>query len=106
MDPKNNMIWFSKGMLFEKLGRTEDAKACYRRLEPLREFLSRILIPSGFMIFLVSGAIMMLRRGEKSLATIVIASAVFCLFWLKRDGGKALQMLVKKKASDQTRTSI
>jgi hypothetical protein len=49
------------------------------------------------MIFLVSGAVMMVQRGEKGLTAVVIASAVFCLFWLKRDGGRALQMIMKRK---------
>jgi len=49
------------------------------------------------MIFLASGAVMMIQRGEKGLTAVVIASAVFCVFWLKRDGGKALQMVMKKR---------
>jgi hypothetical protein len=48
------------------------------------------------MFFLVGGAILMIQRGEKALASLVIASAVFCLVWLKRDGGKAVQMLGRK----------
>jgi hypothetical protein len=39
---------------------------------------------------------MMIKRGEQGLAAVVIASAVFCAFWLKRDAGKAIQMIVKK----------
>lgn len=101
MDPKNNMIWFSKGQLLEKLGRPAEAKECYRRLEPLREFLSRILIPAGFMIFLISGAVMMIKKGENALAIVVVASAIFCMFWLKRDGGKALEMVRKKRQASK-----
>jgi tetratricopeptide (TPR) repeat protein len=96
MDPENNLIWFNLGNLHEKAGRLEDARVCFRNLSPGREVLSRIFIPLGFMIFLVSGAVMMVRRGEKGLTAVVIASAIFCLFWLKRDGGKAVQMLMKK----------
>jgi hypothetical protein len=48
------------------------------------------------MIFLISGAIMMIRRGETGLTAVVIASAIFCIFWIKRDAGKAIQMLMKK----------
>jgi len=95
-DPENNTLWFNLGNLYEKAGRTADARACYQHLSPGREILSRIVIPLGFIIFLGSGAIMMLQKGEKGLTAVVIASAIFCLFWLKRDAGKALQMLVKK----------
>jgi tetratricopeptide (TPR) repeat protein len=96
MDPQNNLLWFNLGNLYEKMDRTEDARSCFRNLSPLREVLSRIFIPLGFMIFLISGAIMMIQRDEKGLAAVVIASAVFCIFWLKRDAGKAVQMIVKK----------
>jgi tetratricopeptide (TPR) repeat protein len=96
MDPQNNLLWFNLGNLYEKMGRTEDARSCFRNLSPLREVLSRIFIPLGFMIFLISGATMMIQRDEKGLAAVVIASAVFCIFWLKRDAGKAVQMIVKK----------
>ena len=96
MDKKNNMIWFYKGMLSEKLGNIEAARTCFRNMSPLREILSRIIIPSGFMVFLIIGAVMMIKRNEKALSLIVIASAVFCMFWLKRDAGQAVQMLVKK----------
>jgi len=99
MDPQNNMLWFDLGNLYEKLGRPDDAAACFRNLSPIKEVMSRILIPLGFLIFLLSGAIMMVQRGERGLATVVIASAVFCLFWLKRDAGKALRMIVKKKSA-------
>jgi tetratricopeptide (TPR) repeat protein len=97
MDNKNNMVWLNMGLLYEKGHQTDKARDCFRNLSPLREILSRIVIPTGFMLFLVVGAVMMLRRGEKTLASIVVASAVFCLFWLKRDAGKAVQMLLKKK---------
>jgi tetratricopeptide (TPR) repeat protein len=96
MDKNNNMIWFHKGMLSERVGNIEEARRCFRSLSPLREILSRIIIPSGFMVFLIIGAVMMIKRNEISLSLIVIASAVFCLFWLKRDAGQAVQMLIKK----------
>jgi tetratricopeptide (TPR) repeat protein len=96
MDPQNNLLWFNLGNLYETMGRTDDARACFRNLAPLKEVMSRIFIPLGFLIFLVSGAVMMVERGEKALSIVVIASAVFCLFWLKRDAGKAVQMIVKK----------
>ena len=97
MDPQNNMIWFDLGNLYEKMGRRDQARSCFRNLQPVKEVLSRIFIPLGFMIFLASGAVMMIQRGEKGLTAVVIASAVFCVFWLKRDGGKALQMVMKKR---------
>ena len=97
MDQKNNMIWFYKGMLSERMGNIAEAKRCFGNLSPLREILSRIVIPSGFMVFLIIGAVMMIQRGEMALSLVVIASAVFCLFWLKRDAGQAVQMVLKKK---------
>ncbi len=96
MDPNNNLIWFNMGALYEKMGRLDKARASFRNLEPGREILSRIVIPLGFMIFLISGAIMMIRRGETGLTAVVIASAIFCIFWIKRDAGRTIQMLMKK----------
>jgi hypothetical protein len=84
-------------MVSEKLGNIEEARRCFRNLSPLREFFSRIVIPSGFMIFLIIGTVMMIKSGETALSLIVLASAVFCMFWLKRDAGQAVQMLIKKK---------
>jgi tetratricopeptide (TPR) repeat protein len=101
MDPQNSMLWFNLGELYEKKGRLDDARECYRNLSPVREVLSRIFIPLGFMIFLISGAVMMIKRGEQGLAVVVIASAVFCAFWLKRDAGRAIQMVVKKSKANK-----
>jgi len=95
-DPQNNVLWFGLGDLYEKMGRPNDARACYRNLSPVKEILSRIFIPLGFMIFLLSGAIAMIQRGEKGLAVVVVAASVFCVFWLKRDAGKAVHMAIKK----------
>ncbi len=97
MDPQNNTLWFNLGTLYEKLGRPDEARRCFRNIAPAKEVVSKILIPLGFMIFLISGAIMMFQHGDKGLPIVVIASAIFCLFWLKRDGGRALQMMMKKK---------
>ncbi len=96
MDPDNNLVWFGMGSLYEKQGRLDQARDSYRKLAPLREVLSRIVIPLGFLLIMVSGAVMMMKRGDKALALFLIASAVICLFWLKRDGGKAVQMVMKK----------
>jgi tetratricopeptide (TPR) repeat protein len=101
MDPQNSLLWFNLGELYEKQGRPEDARECYRKLSPLKEVLSKIFIPLGFMIFLISGGAMMIQRGERGLAAVVIASAVFCVFWLKRDAGKAIQMIVKKRTASK-----
>ena len=97
MDRKNNVIWLHKGLLYERIGRRDEARKCFRNLSAAREVISRVAIPIGFMLFLIGGAMMMIRRGEKTLASLVIASAVFCLFWLKRDAGTAIQMLRKKR---------
>ena len=95
-DPQNNQLWYGLGELYEKMGRPGDAKECYRSLSPVKEVLSKIFIPLGFMIFLLSGAIAMIQRGEKGLAVVVVAASVFCVFWLKRDAGKAVKMIIKK----------
>jgi tetratricopeptide (TPR) repeat protein len=100
-DPQNNLLWFNLGALYEKKGRPDDARECFRNLSPLKEILSKIFIPLGFMIFLISGGAMMIKRGEQGLAAVVIASAVFCAFWLKRDAGKAIQMIVKKSKANK-----
>ncbi len=97
MDPRNNMMWLNRGLLYEKLGKNDEAQASFANISPGKEILSRIVIPLGFMIFLIGGAVMMIKRGNRALASLVIASAVFCLFWLKRDAGTALQMRAKKK---------
>jgi len=97
MDRTFSMALLNKGVLHEKLGDYEAAKACFRALSPKREIASRIVIPSGFLLFLLIGGILMLSRGEKMLSLFAFASAVICLFWLKRDAGTAVTMLRKKK---------
>jgi hypothetical protein len=44
---------------------------------------------------------MMVQRSQPGLAALVVGSAVFCLFWLKRDAGKAIQMIRKKVGSSR-----
>jgi tetratricopeptide (TPR) repeat protein len=97
MDRTFSVALLNKGMLHEKLGDYEAAKACFRALSPKREIVSRIVIPSGFLLFLLIGGILMLSRGEKMLSLFAFGSAVICLFWLKRDAGTAIDMLRKKK---------
>jgi tetratricopeptide (TPR) repeat protein len=96
-DTQNNQLWFNLGSLYEKMGRSEEAKNSFRKLQMLREILSRVFIPLGFLIIMVTGARLMLLKRDYGLAAVVIASGMFCLFWLRRDGGKALQMLRKKQ---------
>ncbi len=96
-DPKFSMALLHKGLIYEKMGLDAEAKHCFKNLSPWREFLSRIIVPLGFMVLLIIGGIMMIKRGERTLPILILASAVFCLFWLKRDAGTAITMLQKKK---------
>lgn len=98
-DAQNNLLWFNLGNLYEKMGRPGDARTCYKKLSPLREVFSRILIPAGFLILLTTGGIMMFQRGDSALGSVAILSALFCVYWLRRDGSKAVQMTMKKKKS-------
>jgi len=95
-DRNNNMAWFNKGLLYESMGRHKEAGECFRNLSPVREILSRIVIPLGFMIILVGGGVAMFQRGERALSSLSALAAVFCFFWMKRDAGTALKMLMKK----------
>lgn len=97
--PQNNVLLLGLGDLYEKMGRHEDARTAYRKLSPLREIVTRIITPIGFVVFLVIGGKMMVERNQPGLAALVVGSAVFCLFWLKRDAGKAIQMIRKKNMS-------
>lgn len=95
MDPHNNMVWFNKGLVHEKLGDRTQAGKCFKNLTPAREIMSRIAVPLLFMLFLLGGGITMMMKGDKTLAILVLVSAVFCIFWLKRDMGTAVQMFSK-----------
>ncbi len=99
MDPNNNVLLLGLGDIYEKMGRREDARASYRKLSLIREVVVRIITPIGFIVFLIIGAFMMVKREQPGLAALVIGSAAFCLFWLKRDAGKAIQMIRKKRMS-------
>ncbi len=99
LDPNNNVLLLGLGNIYDKMGRREDARACYRKLSLIREVVVRIITPIGFIVFLIIGAKMMIERSQPGLAALVIGSAVFCLFWLKRDAGKAVQMIKKKHMS-------
>lgn len=95
-DQKHNMVWLNKGLLYEKMGRTGEAGKCFRNLAPAREILSRIIVPVGFMAFLIGGTIAMFQRGNRTMSLIVAGAAVFCFFWLRRDAGTAVTMFLKK----------
>jgi Tfp pilus assembly protein PilF len=96
-DPGNNFMHYQRGLLFERLGNPEEAAGSFRRISALREIMSRIFIPGGFLIFLLAGAAAMFQRGERVLSWIVLASALFCLVWIGRDSGLAIKMLLKKR---------
>ncbi|MBA4372128.1 MAG: hypothetical protein C0402_04635 [Thermodesulfovibrio sp.] len=96
-DPGNNYMHYQRGLLYERLGNKDEAAKSFRSIAVLREIMSRIFIPGGFLIFLLSGAIAMFRRGEQVLSWVVLASALFCLVWIKRDSGLAIRMLLKKR---------
>ena len=95
-DEQNNMVLLNMGSLYERLGRADDAKKCFAGISLQREIVTKLLSPVGFLIIMISGSIAMLRRGNVALGSLVIASGVVCLFWLKRDGGRVLQMMRKK----------
>jgi hypothetical protein len=56
------------------------------------------VIPVGFIVFLIGSGVMLLQRGEKIISMFAFASTVFCFFWLRRDAGTAVKMLLKKNA--------
>lgn len=98
MDPKNNFLWFHRGLLFEKMGNREEARKSYKKLSLAKEVFSKVFIPVGFMVILLVSAIVMMRMGERVFLWFVLVSAIFCIFWIKRDAGTALQMVRKKRS--------
>lgn len=96
-DPGNNYMQYQRGLLYEKLGNAAEAAKSFRNISALKEITSRIFIPVGFFIFLLSGAVAMFHRGERVLMWVVVASALFCLVWMRRDSGLAIKMLIKKQ---------
>lgn len=97
LNPWDNNILFHKGLLCERLGKRDEAKECFLRINAVKELFSRVAVPTGFMLFLLVGGIMMILKGEKVLGMLTVGMSVFCVFWLKRDAGTALQMFAKKK---------
>jgi tetratricopeptide (TPR) repeat protein len=98
LDPGFNMALLNKGLICEKTGRLEEARTCFRSLSPGKELFSKVVIPVGFIVFLIGSGVMLLQRGEKIISMFAFASTVFCFFWLRRDAGTAVKMLLKKNA--------
>ncbi len=97
VDAGNNMVWYGMGSLYERLGKFDEARKCFQNISLQRDVIARLLSPIGFLIIMVTGSIMMLKHGDNAFALLVILSAIICLFWLKRDGGQVLQMLIKQR---------
>lgn len=95
-DQQNNFVWLTMGNIHEKFGRLDEARKCYANISLMREVVTKLLSPVGFLIIMIAGSLAMLHRGNTALASLVIASGIVCLFWLKRDGGMALEMMRKK----------
>ncbi len=96
IDPENNLIWFSMGKIYEKLGRKHEAQKCFNNIAIMKEIVSKVLSPFGFLIVMIAGSIAMFKRGNSGLGSLVVISGIVCLAWLKRDGGRVLQMMLKK----------
>ena len=101
MDPNFSMVLLNKGLLHEKLGDQGKAKEYFEKLSPKRDIFSRLVSPAAFLLFLLIGGIMMFSRGERILSLFAFASALICLFWLKRDAGTAITMFRKKRQYSQ-----
>ena len=97
LDGGNNTVWLGIGTIHEKMGNHDKASQCFQKIDLRNEIIARLLSPVGFFILMVIGSVMMLRHGDTALALLVIASAVICLLWIKRDAGSVLQMIKKKK---------
>jgi Tfp pilus assembly protein PilF len=97
IDQENNLIWLSMGKIYEKTGRIDEAKKCYGRMNVVKEALSKLLSPLGFLIIMIAGSIAMFKRDNAALASLVVASGVVCLLWLKRDATRVLEMVRKKR---------
>lgn len=96
LDPRFNIALLNKGLIHEKMGKLDEARACFRNLSPAKEVFSKIVIPAGFMAFLVGSGLVLVKKGDMIISTFVFASALICFLWLKRDAGMAVKMLLKK----------
>ncbi len=97
VDAGNSMVWYGMGSLYERVGKFDEARKCFQKISLQRDVIARLLSPIGFLIIMIAGSIMMLKRGDNAFASLVILSAIICLFWLKRDGGQVLRMLIKRR---------
>ena len=97
LDRTFNLALLNKGLLYEKMGKLDEARACFRNLSPIKEVFSKIVIPGGFMALLIGSGIVLVEKGDKIIPIFVFASALVCFLWLKRDAGVALKMLPKKR---------
>ncbi len=97
VDVENNQVWLSMGEIYEKQGRTDEAQKCFKNIALMKEIVTKLLSPLGFLIIMIAGSIAMFRRGNYALASLVVLSGIVCLVWLKRDGGRVLEMMQKKK---------
>jgi len=97
LDPENNLIWFNMGKIYEKIGRSDDARKCFNNISMMKEILSKLVSPLGFLIIMIAGSIAMFNRRDFGLGSLVVISGLICLVWLKRDGGRVIQMIRKKK---------
>jgi tetratricopeptide (TPR) repeat protein len=97
IDSENNLIWFSMGKLYEKLKRPDQARKCFNNISLMKEIVSKLLSPLGFLIIMVAVSIAMFKRGNLGLGSLVALSGIVCLVWLKRDGGRVIQMMLRKK---------
>ena len=97
IDAENNLISFSMGRIYERLGRPEEARKCFNNISLMKEIISKLLSPLGFLIIMIAGSIAMIKRGDLGLGSLVVISGIVCLAWLKRDGGRVIRMIQKKK---------
>ncbi len=96
LDRTFNLALLNKGLLYEKMGRLDEARSCFRNLSPGKELISKVVIPAGFMALLIGSGLMLVHKGDMIISMFSFASAVVCFFWLKRDAGMAIKMLMKK----------
>ncbi len=96
LDSENNLIWYGMGSSYERLGRLDEAKKCFQKMSLRREVVSKLLPPLGFLIIMSTGSVAMFKHGDRTLASLVVLSAVVCLLWLKREGGRLVEMMKKQ----------
>jgi hypothetical protein len=93
----NNLVLYSLGNVYERLGRLDEARKSFNNISLTKEVVSKLLSPLGFLVVMVAGSLAMFSRGNAGLGSLVALSGIVCLLWLKRDGGRVLQMMWKKR---------